>query len=283
MASESPPDVFNFLDHREYLRSYYNYTKRQRGFSYRAFSRRAKLNSPNYLKLVIDGERNLTKAMARRFAAACGLQIEAALYFQLLVGFNQARTVDERNKWYRRLKRIRRYQDIHFLDLAYDIYHSHWYLPAIRELVASVGFREDYTWIAHQLAPPIKPREAEMAVNTLLQLGLLERDAQGRLRRKDATVSTGPEVHSLHLANYHRAMLALAATSLDRIAADQRDISSVTLCLDESGLQRVKRALQRFRRELLEIDELEKKPRQVIQVNFQLFPLTTIQDTEVEK
>ena len=75
-------------------------------------------------------------------------------------------------------------------------------------------------------------------------------------------------------------MLDHAATSLDRLPAEQRDISSVTLCLDESGLERVKRALQRYRRELLDIDELEKNPRQVIQVNFQLFPLTALQDPE---
>jgi uncharacterized protein (TIGR02147 family) len=77
-------------------------------------------------------------------------------------------------------------------------------------------------------------------------------------------------------------MMTHAATSLDRIPAERRDISSVTLCLDESGIERVKRALQRFRRELLDIDELEKHPKQVIQVNFQLFPLTTIEEQEVE-
>jgi uncharacterized protein (TIGR02147 family) len=282
MSQSSPPDIFAFLDYREYLRAYYEYAKQHRRFSYRAFSRRAGLRSPNYLKLVMDSERNLTREMARRFAAACGLQDEAALYFRILVGFNQARTVEERNRWYRRLKRNRRYREVHLLDLAYDAYHSHWYLPAIRELVASRDFREDYRWIAERLAPPIRPQQARMAVETLLQLGLLERDQKGNLRRKEATVSTGPEVYSLHLANFHRSMLAHAASSLDRLPAEQRDISSVTLCLDESGLERVKRALQRFRRELLDIDELETSPRQVIQVNFQLFPLTTLQDAELE-
>ncbi len=282
MSPPSAPDIFAFLDYREYLRAYYDHAKQHRRFSYRAFSRRAGLRSPNYLKLVIDAERNLTREMARRFAAACGLQNQEALYFRLLVGFNQARTVEERNRWYRRLKRNRSYRQAHLLDLAYDVYHSHWYLPAIRELVASRDFKEDYGWIAQRLAPPIKPQQARMAVQTLLELDLLERDGQGKLLRKQATVSTGPEVHSLHLANFHRAMLDHAATSLDRLPAEQRDISSVTLCLDESGLEHVKRALQRFRRELLDIDELEKNPRQVIQVNFQLFPLTTLQDAEPE-
>jgi len=83
MSQPSPPDIFAFLDYREYLRAYYHHAKQHRRFSYRAFSRKAGLRSPNYLKLVIDGERNLTRDMARRFAAACGLQDEAALYFRL--------------------------------------------------------------------------------------------------------------------------------------------------------------------------------------------------------
>ena len=36
----------------------------------------------------------------------------------------------------------------------------------------------------------------------------------------------------------------------------------------------VKRAVQRFRRELLELAELDPNPRQVLQLNLQLFPLT---------
>ena len=72
-AAESP-EVFEYLDYRKYLRDFYASRKRGgRGFSYRAFSRRAQLQSPNYLKLVIEGQRNLTGPMANRFATACGL------------------------------------------------------------------------------------------------------------------------------------------------------------------------------------------------------------------
>ena len=67
-------DVFEYLDYRAFLRDLYLERKeRGRGFSYRAFSRRAGLKSPNYLKMVIDGIRNITPAMAERFARALGL------------------------------------------------------------------------------------------------------------------------------------------------------------------------------------------------------------------
>ncbi|MDH5672321.1 MAG: TIGR02147 family protein [Myxococcales bacterium] len=271
------PDLFLFLDYRAYLRAHYEHRKtRPGGYSFRAFSRRAGLRSPNYLKLVIDGERNLTAAMAERFAGACGLDAEGLRYFADLVAFNQARTVEARNRAYARLQRQRRYQEGHRLSLAQDVYHSRWYLPAIRELVLSRQFRDDPDWIAAHLTPPIRPREAATAVQTLLELGLLERDAEGRLRQREATVTTGPEVRSLHLANFHRNMIDQAKSSLDRIPAKRRDISSLTLCLSEEGLERAKRAIQRFRKELLELAELERAPGDVVQINFQLFPLTTV-------
>ena len=63
-------DGFQFQDYREFLRAYYAERKTHAKISYRAFSRRAGLGSPNYLKLVMDGARNLSPAMAGRFAAA---------------------------------------------------------------------------------------------------------------------------------------------------------------------------------------------------------------------
>src|SRR6187549_2774321 len=86
----SPIDVFRYLDYRAFLADYYK-ARKGRGFSYRAFSRAAGLGAPNYLKLVIAGQRNLTQATAERFASTCGLQGDAAEYFARLVAFNQAK------------------------------------------------------------------------------------------------------------------------------------------------------------------------------------------------
>ncbi len=75
-----PIDVFKYHDYRAFLAAYYEHKKPQ-GFSYRAFSRAAKLGAPNYLQLVIQGRRKLTSEMARRFAETCGLASDAAEYF----------------------------------------------------------------------------------------------------------------------------------------------------------------------------------------------------------
>jgi len=268
-------DVFAYLDYRAYLRDFYNARKAgSRGFSYRSFSRKAALKSPNYLKLVIDGERNLSAEMAERFGEACGLGDDEARYFVDLVAFNQASSLAERDKHYARLTGYQRYRNAHKLDLAHAAYYSAWYMPAIRELAARSDFREDSSWIAEQLVPPITKLDAERSLQVLLELGMLVRDGAGKLRQAEVLLSTGPETRGLHIAAYHRGMMQRAMESIDLVPPAERDISSLTVCLGANGLRSFKERVQRFRRELLELSALEDEPERVVQMNFQLFPLS---------
>lgn len=252
----------------------------RRGFSYRSFSRRAKLGSPNHLKRVIDGDRNLTLEMAGRFAETIGLEGEAADYFLQLVRLGQASSSIDRSHAFAKLTSFRAFRRTRKLDVAQGDYHSTWYIPAVRELAGRRDFLSDPTWIAQRLLPPIKPSEANAALDTLLQLGLLRREDDGRIVQSEPLVSTGPEMHTLHVANYHRTMMHRAAESIDLVPSEARDISALTLLVSRGGLKRLKEKVQRFRRELLEDTVADTDARQVVQLNFQLFPLSMDPDEE---
>ena len=267
-------DVFRYLDYRLFLADFYRLGK-GRGFSYRGFSRAARLRSPNYLKLIIEGQRNLTAEMAERFAAACRLTGDEAEYFVELVRFSQATSDAERNQAYRRLSGFQRYRQAQRLELAHAAYHASWYAPAIRELVGSPGFREDPQWIGQRLLPPVSSRQVARALESLLTLGLIERNDAGELAQRAAVVSTGAQTASMHIGNYHRAMLKRAANAIEEVPAARRDISSLTLRVRESSIPQLKSRLARFRRELLELEECESEGDQVLQLNLQLFPLTS--------
>ncbi len=269
----SPIDVFKYLDYRQFLADLYE-LKKARGYSYRAFSRAAGLGAPNYLKLVIAGQRNLTAAMAKRFAAAAGLQADGATYFEHLVGFNQAKTLEQRNASYAQLAAFRRYRQAHRLEHAQAAYHSKWYLPAIRELCGSPEFRADPRWVAATLRPAIEPAQAKQALELLLELGLLQRDASGQLHQADPVVSTGAETRNMNVRNYHAEMMRRATEAMELFAASERDLSSLTLCVGEPALAQIKQRIVEFRRELLELAEREPQRSQVLQINFQLFPLS---------
>ena len=103
---DTPVSVFDYLDFRAYLADVYVQKKAEgRSFSYRAFSRRAGLKSPNHLKLVIDGQRSLTPHSALRYVKALRLDEDEAAYFIDLVSFNQASSTAERIDAYQALTR----------------------------------------------------------------------------------------------------------------------------------------------------------------------------------
>ncbi len=82
----SSPSLFDYFDYREYLHDYYQFHKRKNSaYSYRLFARKAKLGSPNYLKLVVDGKRRITDRTLYQFARGLGLSRDEEKYFRELV------------------------------------------------------------------------------------------------------------------------------------------------------------------------------------------------------
>jgi uncharacterized protein (TIGR02147 family) len=147
-------------------------------------------------------------------------------------------------------------------------------VPAIRELVATRGFREDAAWIARTLQPRITAAQARTALETLHALGLLTRDDSGKLIQADALVAAGQGPLGHHIVTYHRAMMERAADALDHVAREQREISPVTFGADDDALAEIKRKIVELRAEILQLATSRGAPRRVVQVSFQLFPLS---------
>ncbi len=275
MADDWRPDVFGYTDYRAFLREYYARAKENvPAFSFRYFSKKAGFKSPNFLKLVMDGDRRLGPESVERFADAMGLNRDERRFFRHLVQFGQAKRDEERNAAFERITASRRFRQARRLDAGMFRYLSRWYIPAIREMAARDDFREDPAWIAGELVPKITPQEATEALELLLDFGLLVRDAKGRLTRGDPSLTTGHEVRSLAIANYHRQMLARAADSLENTPRDKRDISALTVCIEPDTVALIKDRIHDFREGILNLCDADTEPDRVYQLNIQLFPLS---------
>jgi len=276
--------VYDFLDFRVYLRAYYDAAKRTKpNFSFRMFSKLAGLRSPNFLKLVIDGERNLGADSVGRFADALGLVGADAEFFADLVAFGQAQTLAEKNRAFEGIASSRRFRAARRIDGDLFAYLSHWYNPAIRELSARADFQEEPRWIAGQLRPSISPAEAAEAMKLLLSLGLLVRDPKtGRVQRGEPTLTTEHEVRSLGAAAFHRQMLERAAGSIESVPRELRDLAALTVCVSPETVALVKQRIHKFRESLTELCDSDTQGRTVYQLNVQWFPLSASPD-EVAK
>lgn len=269
------PQVYDYMDYRAYLKDYYTRAKQHtRHMSFRYLSRRAGFRSPNYIKLVMDGERNLSVEGAGKIAIALELKGEDEAFFLALVAFNQSDDHEERNAVYAKLATYKRFRQARRIDQAMFEYLSHWFYPAIREMVARHDFVDDSAWIARQLHPQITPQQATRAMSLLLELELIARDEQGHYTRNDPHLTTGHEVTSLAVGNYHRQMTSLAMESMQTVPASERYLSAMTMCVDEAHFDALRVRILEFREEMLSLCEQSSAPDRVYQFNLQFFPLT---------
>ena len=266
--------VFRYLDYRRFLADYCARKKRtEYGFSYRVFSRRAGCKSTNYPCLVIKGKRNLTEDMALRFAEACELRKNEVAYFCDLVSYNQARGGPSKEHFYARLLKFAQFRKVHQLSTSQAQYFSEWYIPVIRELAARRDFQAEPEWIASRVLPSISVTQARKALKVLFELGFLVKNEHAGVSRAHELVSSGgPLGH--HLVAYHRAMLERASAAIDHVPRDEREISSVTLCVSQAKLLELKQQIRDFRQHLLQTAERDDDFERVVQVSFQLFPIS---------
>lgn len=267
--------MFEFLDYRAYLRAFYEAEKAASPtFSHRAFSLRAGVKAPNHLMRIMDGTRSLRDDMVERYAKALRLNSSESEYFRHLVRFTDAKSSKDRELSYQRIRSFHQYRQAHQLDDRQAEYFEHWYIPAIRELIARPDFRSDPAWIAKQLRPAITVAQAKKAVETLLALGLVQQSGK-KLLRLDRVVSTGPQTLGTHMVRYHRGMLERASAAIDEFRANERDLTSVTCCVDARAVEELREMIAELRRRCVARTESSPNPQVVVQLNIQLFPLST--------
>ncbi|MBI2336813.1 MAG: TIGR02147 family protein [Deltaproteobacteria bacterium] len=270
------PDLFEYADYRDYLRDIYQYLKiSSKGtFSFRAFAKKAQMGSPNYLKLVMDGERELSAKTIQKFGRALSLNKNELSFFEALVFFCKSHNESEKEFYYNKLKRFKKFKLAQNITLEQHGYFSKWYIPVIREMVLLKGFKPDAQWIAKHLDPPISPKEAETALDTLVSLGFLTKNAHGKFEQQELTLATSTEEQSVPLWNFHREMIVRAHQALYKPNIE-RNISGMTAAVSLEQFEEVKKMINQFFVQINDYLEENKSTAELIcQINFQQFKLT---------
>jgi uncharacterized protein (TIGR02147 family) len=94
--------------------------------------------------------------------------------------------------------------------------------------------------------------QAEEAIEILLKLGFIKRNDNGKLEQVSLNISTGPEVKSIHVFNYHNNMLGLTSYAMNKTESQFRDISSMSFAINKTEFQYLKKRIAEFRKEILQ-------------------------------
>lgn len=277
VARREELSVYHFLDYREFLKAFYEIKKEQNsGYSHRVFAQRAGLKSPNYLKLVMDGQRRITDRNLSQFLRGLDLSGKEAKYFKNLVSFQELEDPNEKQQYLHKLvsERAQALSKTHEIEGDQVELLKHWYHLVVFEMVLLKDFEARGEWISSRLKRRVSPQQAEESLQLLQRLGYL-REANGRLCQAEPQISTVDEVVNALVKDLHRQLINLGLLSLHRNHYKEREFSGLTIALSESQLQRFKEKIKEFRKELnAEFSLGEEEKDQVYQYEMMLFPIT---------
>lgn len=271
-----PPSLFDYFDYREYLHDYYSFhKKRNPAYSYRLFARKAKLGSPNYLKLVVDGKRRITDRTLFQFARGLGLTRDEEKYFRELVMYQEVSDPDSKEQHLRSLLKYQEKQRAPTLLKADRIkYVLDWHHSVIRELVSTRDFKEDAAWLAKRLGGKITEAQAVESIELLLRLKILKRNDEGKLMQAEPLLTTADEVPSHVLRSLHRTFLRKAINSIFAVPMDKRELSGLILSVPSHRVRELKQEIKEFRKKLNRKYGMDPRGDEVNFVGMYLYPIT---------
>jgi uncharacterized protein (TIGR02147 family) len=272
MATNS---IYDYLDYRDYLRDHYEANKKRHSFfSFRYVTAKTGLDASFYVK-VLQKQLHLSLKSLPVVISFLDLNKKESEFFTLLVRFNRAKNQDDAKLYF---EKIIEYREVRTssLDAEKYEYFSNWYYVAIRELLNYSPFNGDFKALGQKLNPPVSEPKVRRAIEVLEKLNLVSRGENNQYTLTDRFLTTGESWNSIAIENFQKEMLRLAGESIGRVPRKERETSTVTLSASLKSFQAMKERLREVRKELLEMARLDQNPDGVFQVNFQIFPLTTI-------
>lgn len=177
LRNDESINIFDYDSYRTYLSDFYNQQKTNKtGFTYANFAKKVGLKSPNYYKLVMDGEKNLTPENTVRFANGLELKELEVDFFETLVNFNQAKLDLEKKFYKKRLDKIlqdnNKQNNIVVADEDFGNI-SHWLFHAIYVLSRTEAWTSDPAKLKDLLFGMASQEEISHAIDILSDMGFI--------------------------------------------------------------------------------------------------------------
>lgn len=279
------PILADYSDFRLYLRDVYEFRRITEGtglrpYSYSTFSAAADIKSPNYLKLIIEGRRNLSNDMIGRFARALRLNKAETEEFRVLVQYGQANETIERNQFLKELVDLRAKRSVESGEISAQAVAKmpgwiEWVLYSMAEQ-SGVDFEPER--LQKLFRSKASTDDIATSLKKLISSGDLSKDiVTGEIRKGRDLIESPQDLPVALIRKLQAELIYLGIESLFRDSPKDREFGAMTVAMTEDEFQRVRFEFRQMRKRLLSDLLLKRKStkgERVYQLNVQLFPIT---------
>lgn len=269
--------IFDYLDYRDLLKEAYEERKLANPmYSYRMLAEYLGLDTSNIFR-ILQRDAHLPARCQSRALEFLGLTGRSAEYFVLLIAYGRERNAKAKQSILESalaLRDVSRRQ----LDDQELSYYSDWWVVALRSLLEVKGGKAVASDLARSLNPAISEKDATAALELLQKFGLVKKASSGRLVLSDLHLAASGKPTDVHgVRRYQKQILSMASDSMERFDPKLRDISTLTLVVDERAFSEIREMLRECRRQIQKRVEEAKRPNRVMQLAMAFFPLSNVE------
>jgi len=229
-------------------------------YSQRAFANLIGINSGR-LTQYFSGERFVTKNAAKKIGTHLRLDNEQQSYFLYLCDADRSNIKTS-------LPRLLKDDELAMI--------VEWHHLAILSLTSTKDFKYDVDWISKRMALPVSLVESSLA--RLERIGMIKIE-NGKLHRTPGGLTTTNDIPNKFLSMFQQNSLRYITENMPQVPLDKREVTSVTLPVNEQRLAEAKERIRTFRRKLA-VFLSQGNTNQVYTFNMQLFPLSKVLETK---
>ncbi len=266
--------IYNFNDYRTFLKEAQGSLKKSDSkYSHRFIGERVGASSAGWFSNVISGRISLTGAYRIKLCSFLDLSTHEADYFNFLVGYEQASTIEEKRII---SQKIVSHKGVKPLVVGKDQFefYSHWYISAVRELLFIYDFKDNYKELSRMLIPQITVSETKSAIRLLKEMQLIKLNEDDIYRPAVTTIENDSQFIIVHWANQMIMKGQLGVEAVSRFHKDERNISEIYVPLSQESYSQVVADIESFRLKVLALSAEDHRSDRIYQCNIQLFPLS---------
>lgn len=262
----------DIADYRDFLKDFYDRKKAEMPFySYRMMGDKLGLDS-SYLYRVLQKKQHLPAHALPAAKDILSLSGREAEYFDLLYSAAVTKDKAKRDEIMEKAVSLRDV-DRHSLQAAELKLLENWWIPVVRAYLDINGGVVNVKQIARDVYPKITEAQAQEAIDTLIEVGLVKKMASGRVALTEAHLTVGGPEKRAAIGKFQKQVLALASDSIDNLPAEERNISTLTLSVDQACFDDLRDMLREFRRLVQKRVDSAKNTDRVMQLSMAFYPV----------
>lgn len=267
-------NFFSISDYRDLLKDFYVSHKSEfKDYSYRLMAMNLGLD-PSHLYRILKKKQHLPAKSIPLAKTLLGLGSEDSQMFDLMFAMACEKDLEEREKLYQKAFRLREPPRKILLESELDLFEC-WSTPIVRSLLEVTRGIGDPHKIARLLDPPITETQAAKTIQLLLEQKQIVKIVSGKYKLVDEHVSVGNAgKNKSRVRQYQSLALDYAKFALEKFPVEERNISTLTINVDDECFEDLQQMFESFRKQLLKRVHLVKSPNRVMQVALAIYPVT---------